>query len=216
MIPFGLGPDVLLGRVLVILLGIPLHEWAHGWAAHLLGDETPEMQGRLSLNPFIHLDPVGTLAILLTGFGWGRPARVNPYRMTSVRNPRVGMAITAVAGPLSNIIQAIILVLPFRLGLLDLLAPTQAERVANLLFVAIAVNIGLAVFNLLPIPPLDGSRILAGVAPPSVGDAIESLEPYAGMILILVLFVLPMVGLDVVGTLALPFQRFMMRALFTW
>ena len=97
---FGLTPDNILGRLVVILLGIPIHEWAHGWVAHLLGDETPELQGRLTLNPLTHLDPIGTLMILLTGFGWGRAARVNPYRMTKVKSPRVGMALSALAGPL--------------------------------------------------------------------------------------------------------------------
>ena len=128
---FGLTPDILLGRLLVILLGIPIHEWAHGWVAHLLGDETPELQGRLTLNPLTHLDPIGTIMILLTGFGWGRAARVNPYRMSRVKNPRVGMALSALAGPLSNIIQAMLFAIPIRLGLLSLFSSTQADRLAT-------------------------------------------------------------------------------------
>ena len=211
--PFGLTADVLLGRILVIFLGIPIHEWAHGWVAHLLGDETPELEGRLSLNPFVHLDPVGTLSILLTGFGWGRAARVNPYHMTRVRNPRTGMALSALAGPVSNIIQAMILAIPFRLGLLTLLESNMAYRLAQVLFAAIAVNIGLAAFNLLPIPPLDGSRVLVGVAPRRVGDFIESLEPYAIYILLFVLFLLPQLGLDLVGLLVRPLQEFLFRIL---
>lgn len=209
----GLSMDVLLGRVLVIFLGIPIHEWAHGWVAHLLGDETPELQGRLSMNPFVHLDPIGSLMILLTGFGWGRAARVNPYRMTRVRNPRTGMALSALAGPVSNIIQAMILAIPFRLGLLSLLESNQAYRLAQVLFAAIAVNIGLAAFNMLPIPPLDGSRVLVGVAPRRVGDFIESLEPYAMYILLFVLFLLPRLGLNLVSMLVSPLQQFLFRIL---
>jgi len=209
----GLSADVLIGRILVIFLGIPIHEWAHGWVAHLLGDETPELQGRLSLNPFVHLDPIGTLSILLTGFGWGRAARVNPYRMTRVSNPRTGMALSALAGPVSNIIQALILAIPFRLGLLATLEASMAYRLAQVLFAAIAVNIGLAAFNLLPIPPLDGSRVLAGIAPPRVGDFIESLEPYAVYILLFVLFLLPRLGLDLVGLMVDPLQQFFYRIL---
>ena len=216
MIPFGLSADVLLGRLLVIFLGIPLHEWAHGWVAHLLGDETPKLQGRLSMNPFVHLDLVGSIMILLTGFGWGRAARVNPYRMTRVKNPRTGMALTALAGPLSNIIQAMILAIPFRLGLLGYLGQNEAYRLAEVLFAAISVNIGLAAFNLLPIPPLDGSRILTGIAPPRVGDFIESLEPYASFILIVVLFFLPQIGIDIVGLMVVPLQRFLFQVLLAW
>jgi Zn-dependent protease len=209
--PFGLTPDVLLARLLVIFLGIPLHEWAHGWVAHLLGDETPELQGRLSLNPFTHLDPVGTLAILFTGFGWGRAAQVNPYRMTRVRNPRVGMALSALAGPFSNVVQAMILAIPLRLGLLAMLDSGQAMRLDQVLHMAIWVNVGLAAFNMLPIPPLDGSRVLAGVAPGSIADTIESMEPYAVYILLFVLFVLPRLGLNVVGLLVAPLQEFLFR-----
>ena len=208
--------DVMLGRILVIFLGIPIHEWAHGWMAHVLGDDTPKLQGRLTLNPFIHLDPIGTLMILFTGFGWGRPARVNPYRMTAVRNPRVGMAISALAGPLSNIIQAILLTLPFRLGLLNMLEPDKAMRLAEVLFAAIAVNIGLAAFNMLPIPPLDGSRVLVGVAPRRVGDFIISLEPYAMYILLFILFIMPQLGFDLVSLMVMPFQRFLYQILLAW
>lgn len=212
----GLQPEVLLGRLLVIILGIPIHEWAHGWMAHLLGDETPELEGRLSLNPLTHLDPVGTLLILLTGFGWGRAARVNPYRMWRVKNPRTGMALTALAGPLSNLLQAVLLALPFRLGLLALLPAAQADKLEMILFWAILVNIGLAVFNLLPVPPLDGSRVLAGVAPPRVADFIERLEPVAPFILLAVLFVLPMLGIDLVNWLMTPLFNLLIRALLVW
>lgn len=213
---FGLQPEVLLGRLLVIILGIPIHEWAHGWMAHLLGDETPELEGRLSLNPLTHLDPVGTLMILLTGFGWGRAARVNPYRMWRVKNPRTGMALTALAGPLSNILQAVLLALPFRLGLLALLPAAQADKLELILLWAILVNIGLAVFNLLPIPPLDGSRVLAGVVPPRVADFIERLEPIAPFILLGVLFGLPMIGIDLVSWLTTPLFRLLIRVLLGW
>jgi len=214
--PFGLRMDELLGRLLVLFLGIPIHEWAHGWVAHLLGDETPELQGRLSMNPFVHLDPVGSLMILLTGFGWGRAARVNPYRMHRVSNPRVGMALSALAGPLSNIVQAMVLAIPFRLGLMAAFGDSLADRVADVLFAAIAVNIGLAAFNLLPIPPLDGSKVLAGVAPRPVGDFIESLVPYSSLILMVVLFILPQIGLDIVGWMVTPLQRFLFQVLFVW
>ena len=213
---FGLTPDLLLGRLLVVLLGIPIHEWAHGFMAHLLGDETPELQGRLTLNPLVHLDPVGTILILLTGFGCGRAARVNPYRMWRVKNPRTGMALSALAGPLSNIMQAMILAIPIRLGVLNFLPEAQADRLWQILIIAILVNVGLAVFNMVPIPPLDGSRVLAGIAPPNIATFIESLEPYSPIILGAVLFILPRMGLDLIGAIVYPIQDFLLKALLWW
>lgn len=195
---FGLTPDILLARLLVVLLGIPIHEWAHGWVAHLLGDTTPEREGRLSLNPFTHLDPIGTLLILTTGFGWGKAARVNPYLMHKAPSPRIGMALSALAGPFSNFIQAFILALLLKSGWI------HAEWLVMVIIYAILVNIGLIAFNMLPIPPLDGSRVLAGVAPPPVADFIESLEPIAPYLLLGVLFVLPRMGIDLVGWMMAP------------
>lgn len=208
--------DVLLGRMLVIILGIPIHEWAHCWVASLLGDETPGMEGRLTLNPLAHLDPIGTLMILMTGFGWGKAARVNPYGMRRVSNPRMGMALTALAGPLSNVIQAMILAIPIRLILRGWLPVNLDEWMWNVLVAAISVNVGLATFNLLPFPPLDGSRILAGIAPGPIAGFIESLEPYAGMILMAVLFILPQMGFNLVVWMVTPIQEFVFNALFYW
>ncbi len=204
---FGLTPDILLARLLVVLLGIPIHEWAHGWVAHLLGDTTPEREGRLSLNPFTHLDPIGTLLILTTGFGWGRAARVNPYLMRKAPSPRIGMALSALAGPFSNFIQAFILALLLKSGWI------HAEWLVMVIVYAIAVNIGLIAFNMLPIPPLDGSRVLAGVAPPRVADFIESLEPIAPYLLLGVLFVLPRIGIDLVGWMIMPLYNLLWRVL---
>lgn len=204
---FGLTPDILLARLLVVLLGIPIHEWAHGWVAHLLGDTTPEREGRLSLNPFIHLDPLGTLLILTTGFGWGKAARVNPYLMRKAPSPRIGMALSALAGPFSNFIQAFILALLLKSGWI------HAEWLVMVIIYAIAVNIGLIAFNMLPIPPLDGSRVLAGVAPPRVADFIESLEPIAPYLLLGVLFVLPRMGIDLVRWMIVPLYDLLWRVL---
>ncbi len=214
---FNFTPDLLLARFIVVLFGIPIHEWAHGFAAHLLGDTTPEREGRLSLNPFTHLDPIGTLMILLTGFGWGRAARVNPYQMRKAPTARIGMALTALAGPFSNFIQAGILALILRFLTLNAISggATQ-EFIVKILFDAIAVNILLIAFNMLPIPPLDGSRVLAGVAPPKVADFIENLEPIAPYILLAVLFILPQIGINLVSWLTLPLYQLLARLFFSW
>lgn len=201
---FNLSADVFLARLIVVLVGIPIHEWAHGFAAYLMGDSTPEREGRLTLNPLAHLDPLGTIMILLTGFGWGRAARVNPYQMRKVPNPRTAMALSALAGPASNFIQAVVFVSILRSGVLNLLPVQTAGWLTRVVIYAIVVNVGLIAFNMLPIPPLDGSRILAGVAPPRVADFIERLEPISMYILLGVLFILPQIGLDLVGMMVRP------------
>lgn len=210
---FGLTSDVVLARLIVVMLGIPIHEWSHCWVASLLGDTTGEAEGRLSLNPFVHLDPLGTILILLTGFGWGKPAPVNPYRMHKVSNPRLGMALSALAGPFSNFIQAIVLALILRFVVAPMPSSSQVDWAIKILIMAISVNIGLVAFNMIPVPPLDGSRVLAGVAPPNVADFIEQLEPIAPYLLMAVLFVLPQLGIDLVSWMATPLYRILFSLL---
>ncbi len=212
---FDFSPDELLARLIVVLLGIPIHEWAHGFAAHLMGDTTPERDGRLTLNPLVHLDPIGTIMILLTGFGWGRAAQVSPYQMRKVRNPRTAMALSALAGPLSNILQMVFFLI-LRWGLTELAVTDSTSEFIHIINLVILINMGLALFNMLPIPPLDGSRVLAGVAPPRVADFIERLEPVALYILVMVLFILPRIGIDLVRWLIEPIMRTFVILLGLW
>ncbi len=163
----GFGPFELLmslvGYAVLVLIMLPVHELAHAFVATKLGDNTPRWHGRLTLNPFAHLDLWGTLMLVLFGFGYAKPVPVNPRNF---RNPRRDMALVALAGPLSNLLMAFITLALFRVLLW---IPTLSDIVlviAMLLVnVFVPVNIGLAVFNLLPIPPLDGSRIFSAVLP---------------------------------------------------
>ncbi len=173
-----------------ILLAITLHEYGHGWMANRLGDPTARLMGRLTLNPLRHLDPMGTLAFFLTQMiGWAKPVPVNPLQL---KNPKRDMMWVALAGPVMNLIIAAASAL-----LLKLLAVMAALNGAALLPVigplfymaqaSIMINISLALFNILPIPPLDGSRILAGLLPYRQAVAYARIEPYGFVILILLL-----------------------------
>lgn len=153
----------IAGYIVLILIMLPVHELAHAWAAAKLGDDTARWHGRLTFNPFAHLDIWGTLMLVLFGFGYAKPVPVNPRNF---RNPRRDMALVALAGPLSNLLMAAIVLLLFRLLLF---VPGVTYGVFNAAFklveIFVPVNIGLAVFNLLPIPPLDGSRIFSAFLP---------------------------------------------------
>lgn len=176
-----------------LLLAITLHEVAHGWVALRCGDTTAQAQGRLSLNPLRHVDPIGTVLVpgllaVLGGFifGWAKPVPVNYYRL---RQPKRDMALVALAGPLSNLLMAL------GWGLVALIGHGLRDTVSAigepLLLMGIAgidVNVMLGVLNLLPIPPLDGSRVLVGMLPDRFGAAIARLEPY-GLLILLVLLV---------------------------
>lgn len=194
----GISPLTFLARLIVLVIGFPLHEWAHAWSADRLGDDTPRWEGRLSLNPLAHLDILGTILLLLTGFGWAKPVPVNPYRMRT--NPRTGMALSAFAGPASNLLVAMVCAIPFRLGLfsgMDL----GATNLATLLWLIADVSLNLAIFNLLPFYPLDGEKVLVGILPPRWGDYLLSFRPYSPYVLLGLLFLLPYLGLDLIGLL---------------
>lgn len=150
----------LISTAFVVFCTLPVHEFAHGWMANKLGDPTARLSGRLTLNPMKHLDLFGSILIFLTGFGWAKPVPVN---QNNFRNPKKGMALTALAGPVSNLIMAFIFMLLMHLS-------AEFNNMAAYIFLlffryAASVNIQLAVFNLLPVPPLDGSRIFWAILP---------------------------------------------------
>ena len=163
-----------------LLYSVILHELAHGWVAYRLGDPTARQAGRLSLNPIKHLDPIGTAMLFLVGFGWARPVPVNFNRL---RNRHGAMIAVAAAGIIANMLVAIGAMLLDRL-----LAPAPSGLLGVPLFWLAQINIILAAFNLIPLPPLDGSKILMGFASPRVQNALLRIEPYGFFILIGLLF----------------------------
>jgi len=198
---------VFFGSVVAALLvGITFHEFCHCLAAFSLGDPTARNMGRLSLNPKVHLDPVGTLLLFVAGFGWGKPAPVNPYRLQT--GPKSGMALVAAAGPLSNLVVAAAAGLPIHAGIVPWRTPfivpysvagwDGADYLGLFLSSVVIFNCVLAVFNLIPVAPLDGFRVAVGILPRDLSEAVAGLEQY-GIAILMLLLVLPMLTNGAVG-----------------
>ncbi|RKY58326.1 MAG: site-2 protease family protein [Candidatus Latescibacterota bacterium] len=176
-----------------ILLALTVHEVAHGWAAYLLGDPTARRAGRLTFNPLAHLDPMGTIMLFVFHFGWARPVPVDPYNL---RNPKRDMLWISLAGPVANIITAFLLGRVIRI-LAGIWLP---DPLLFLLYFGLYINLVLAFFNLIPVPPLDGSKVLVGLLPPEPAYRYTQLERYGPFVLIAVLLFDQMVFPVVRGT----------------
>jgi Zn-dependent protease len=165
-----------------LLLAVTVHEVAHGWVADRLGDPTARMLGRLTLNPLPHIDPFGALAFVLAGFGWAKPVPVNA---ANLRHPRRDMALVAVAGPLSNFALAFVGIVGLQLVVRAEPDPFLAEPLIGVLRYVYTFNLGLAIFNLIPLPPLDGGHFLPYFFPRGSWPLLRTLEQYGPILLIL-------------------------------
>lgn len=178
---------LVLSRAFVVFVCMPVHELAHGWAAYKLGDNTAKSQGRLTFNPFAHLNPIGTIMIFLFGIGYAEPVPINPLNFKDYRR---GVALTAAAGPISNLIMGFASALFYALFYMiyGKTGSVALMFISLLFFYSAQVNVSLAVFNLIPIPPLDGSRILAMVLPDKAYEKYLRYERIIMIVLIVLLF----------------------------
>lgn len=179
----------------IIVLSSTIHEFAHAFAADKLGDLTPRTDGRLTINPLVHISPLGLISMVLARFGWSKPVRINEYNF---QNPVLGTAITAIAGPASNFLVAVTFA-----GLFNILGLTYTSGVVSTIFLeVIIINLGLTVFNLLPIPPLDGFRIVRVILPSQVRHYWESIEKYSNYIILLFLLPITPIGSAIISLIS--------------
>ncbi len=187
--------------IISLLIAISIHEAAHAYTADHLGDPTPRSQGRLTLNPLAHLDPLGTLMILIFRFGWGKPVQFDPFNL---QNPRRDAAVISIAGPVSNLLLALTCSLILRFLVPNFFAP--------LLYPLIFLNVALAIFNLVPVHPLDGGKIIIGILPRDLAYEWQTIMNRYGTILLLLL-ILPLNGTSPVISLISPIVNFIISLL---
>lgn len=195
----------LIAGVIALLVGLTFHEFSHALLADQLGDRGPRAMGRLTLNPIPHIDPIGALMLVVAGFGWAKPVMVNP---AALRDGRRGMAIVAFAGPIANMVVAVAFAAVFRV--LDLAGGDDGFFV-RLVALIVQLNVLLAIFNLIPIPPLDGYNVLLAFLPPRQAMVVRQYAPY-GVIVLLLLVFMPGSPLRALLGLAIPITRVLIGA----
>jgi Zn-dependent protease len=197
-------PVELIAGVITLLIAFTFHEFSHAWTATHFGDDTPRLYGRLTLNPLSHLDMLGSLMLLLTGFGWAKPVPINPSRLR--QHSRTALMLVALSGPAANLALAILAAIPLRFGWVVSTSPlvnffpTPYQFLIYFMF----TNLGLMLFNLIPVPPLDGDEVLSFFLPPAIQSSWDKIRPYGPYILLILLFLGPFIGLSLVDKVLRP------------
>ena len=206
-----------------LLTAITIHEFSHSLVATVMGDATSRRLGRLSLNPVRHLDPTGTVMMLAAGFGWGKPVPVNHHNL---RGP-MSMALVAAAGPLSNLVLAFLVAIPIKLGLLSWTDPTLSravfvmsgglrEAISDIASIVIFFNVLLAIFNLIPLAPLDGSRVLGGVIPENMREGYSRFERFGPLVLFAIILGDYLLGWGILWTIMGPIVQLLIFLATGW
>ena len=192
----------ILALVIPILFALTIHELSHGLVALHFGDPTAKNAGRLTLNPLAHLDPIGTLMLFIVHFGWAKPVPVNPAYF---KDPKKDMIWVSLAGPVSNIILAFLTGMIIRVVGMEMSNNFTFNFFKLMLYYSLTINLALAVFNLIPIPPLDGSKILQGLLPPKYDEIMYNLERYGPFILLGIIMFGRFTGVSIIGSIIWPF-----------
>lgn len=203
----GLSTPLIISRVLTLIIALTVHEFAHAFVADRFGDDTPRIMGRLTLNPLKHLDVMGSLLLIIAGFGWAKPVPVNPAKLRE--HSRSAFMWVSIAGPAANLLLACLAAIPLRFNLIPTLpASTILPSISSFLITFFVINLVLMVFNLLPLPPLDGEKILEFLLPESWASQYAKIKPFGPILLLVVVFVLPRFGFDLVNLIMTPVLTF--------
>jgi len=204
-----MSPQSLISAVITLVVALTFHEFAHAWVAKMFGDDTAERAGRLTLNPLAHLDPIGSLMLIFVGFGWAKPVPINPYAIR--RSGKAALLLVSIAGPLANFFLAILAAIPLRLNLFPVQVTSSNVLPTPFMFLYyfLFTNLALMIFNLLPIPPLDGHEILSFLLPADLAASWERFGSQYGIyILITLLMIAPLLGFDFVRLVMQPVIKF--------
>lgn len=202
-----LSAPLIISRVLTLIIALTVHEFAHAFVADRFGDDTPRIMGRLTLNPLKHLDVIGSLMLIVAGFGWAKPVPVNPVKLRE--HSKSAFMWVSVAGPASNLLLACLAAIPIRFNLIPAF-PTFSflPSAMDFLVTFFVINLLLMVFNLMPLPPLDGEKILEFLLPENMANQYAKIKPFGPILLLAVIFVLPRFGIDIFGAIMTPVLQF--------
>lgn len=203
----GLSTPLIISRVVTLIIALTVHEFAHAFVADRFGDDTPYIMGRLTLNPLKHLDVMGSLLLIVAGFGWAKPTPINPAKLRA--NSKSAILWVSLAGVISNFLLACLAAIPLRFHLFPTLPSSSIlPSASEFLSTFFVINLVLMVFNLLPLPPLDGEKVLEYFLPESWMANYAKIKPYGPIALLVIVFVLPYFHIDIINAIMTPILTF--------